>query len=73
MKKGGDSKNIAVLKNLMCHVIDIYEVDLEASLFWLLEPLPVLNGLRPIDCTKDQEKNRQLQGVLRKLESGEFP
>lgn len=60
-------------KNVVCRTIDIYEGDLEAALNWLLEPLPALNGHRPIDCIDDEEMAAQLKRVFTKLTWGEFP
>ena len=60
-------------KDVVCRAIDIYEGDLEVALNWLLEPLPALNGHRPIDCIDDEKMAAQLKRVFTKLKGGEFP
>jgi uncharacterized protein (DUF2384 family) len=60
-------------KNVVCRAIDIYGGDLESALNWLLEPLPALNGHRPIDCIDDEKMAAQLKIVFTKLKGGEFP
>lgn len=72
MKKHSQSQLRQEKKRLVCDVLDVYEGNAEAGLRWLLEPLPALQGQRPVDCLDDPEKLAQVWAVVRKLETGDF-
>lgn len=72
MSENTKCSELSAKKQIICQVIDTFDGSAEPALRWLLEPLPALNGTRPIDCLEDSDKFDQLKAVIAKVETGEF-